>query len=158
MNYRERLAVPIGWWAVGMFFTLTFVTAVGFYAGPAVAGVGGVIAAVGVAAALLWYGRPVVAVDASGFHAGDALLEWAYAGEARPLDAAGTRNRIGAEGDHAAWLLLRAYVPGAVEVAVIDAADPHPYWLVSTRHPEALVAAIERCRAISPSGGESSRG
>ena len=47
MTYRERLAVPAGWWVVGMFFALTFVTAVGFYAGPWVAVVAGVVTAGG---------------------------------------------------------------------------------------------------------------
>jgi hypothetical protein len=151
MSYQERLRVPGIWWVIGMFFSLTFVTAVGFYAGPAVAGLAGVLTAAGVAAALLWYGRITVAVDSTGLHAGAALLEWPYAGDVQVHDRAGTRARLGAGADHAAWLLVRGFIAGSVEVAVVDAADPHPYWLVSSRHPAALADAIESCRTISPS-------
>ena len=30
MRYRERLRVPIAWWVIGMFFAVSFATAVGF--------------------------------------------------------------------------------------------------------------------------------
>jgi hypothetical protein len=33
-------------------------------------------------------------------------------------------------------------VPGAVQVLLDDPADPTPYWLVSTRHPERLAATL----------------
>jgi hypothetical protein len=158
MSYSERLRVPAIWWVVGMFFPLTFVTAVGFYAGPSVALIAGGVTAVGVAAALLWYGKVRVAVDAAGLHAGAALLEWPYAGEVRIRDRAATRDRLGAGADHDAWLLVRAFIPGSVEVAITDAADPHPYWLVSSRNPALLAQAIEARRAISASGGGPGRG
>jgi hypothetical protein len=151
MNYDERLRVPGMWWVVGMFFALTFVTAVGFYAGPTVAVVAGVVTAAGVAAALLWYGSIHIRVDAVGLHAGRAVLEWPYAGGVSVHDRQATRSRLGAGADHAAWLLIRGFVPGSVEVTVDDPADPHPYWLVSTRNPEGLAQAIAGCRSISPS-------
>ena len=149
MIYRERLFVPATWWVVGMFFSLTFVTAVGFYAGPEVALVAGLVTAAGVAAALLWYGRVQVIVDEAGLRAGDARLEWPYVGRVRVLDRAGTRQLLGAGADHAAWLVVRTFVPGSVEVTLDDPADPHPYWLISTRRPGELAGAIEE--AISPS-------
>lgn len=152
MNYSERLRVPAIWWVVGMFFSLTFVTAVGFYAGPSVAVIAGVVTAVGVAAALLWYGRVRITVDAAGLHAGAAVLEWPFAGEVRVHDRGATRARLGAGADHDAWLLVRGFVPGSVEVAVADPADPHPYWLVSSRDPVRLAQAIEDSRGISASG------
>ena len=151
MNFSERLRVPASWWVVGMFFPLTFVTAVGFYAGPMVAVVAGCVTAAGVAAALLWYGSARVWVDAEGLHAGKAVLAWRFAGEVSVHDRVATRHRLGAGADHAAWLLVRGFVPGSVEVAITDPADPHPYWLVSSRHPEGLAQAMEDCRSISPS-------
>lgn len=153
MSYSERLRVPASWWVIGMFFGLTFVTAVGFYAGPEVAVAAGLVTAAGIAGALLWYGRSRVLVDSVGLHAGDAVLEWAYVGEVLVHDRTATRHRLGPGADHAAWLLVRGFVPGSVEVAVTDRADPHPYWLVSSRNPTLLADAIERCRAISRSDG-----
>jgi hypothetical protein len=152
MTYRERLRVPAAWWVIGMFFALSFVTAVGFYAGPWVSVVAGAVTAAGVAGALLWYGRVLLVVDEEGVHAGEALLEWACVGAVTVHDRAATRRRLGQDADHAAWLLVRAFVPGSVEVAVDDPADPHPYWLVSSRWTVELAAAIEAFRAISRAG------
>ena len=104
------------------------------------------------AGALLWYGRIVVAADASGLHAGESLLEWPYVGDVLVLDRSGTRHRLGPGADHAAWLVVRGFVPTAIEVAVADPDDPHPYWLVSTRRPAEFAAAVERLRSISPAG------
>jgi hypothetical protein len=150
MDYSERLRVPLSWWLVGLFFALSFVTAVGFYAGPWVAVVAGVVTALAVSVALLWFGRLRVRVDTDGLHAGDALLEWPFVGDVTPLSAAATRERLGAKADPAAWLAVRGYVPGSVEVKVDDPADPHPYWLVSTRAPQELAAALVSRAPISP--------
>jgi Protein of unknown function (DUF3093) len=42
--------------------------------------------------------------------------------------------------------LVRGYVAGMVRVVVADHADPVPYWLVSTRHPDQLSAALSAAR------------
>lgn len=156
MTYRERLFVPAGWWVIGMFFALSFVTAVAFYSGPWVALAAGAVTAAGVALALVWYGRMAIVVDEVGLHAGAALLEWPYLGEVVVHDRAATRRRLGPDADPAAWLLVRGFVPASVEVAVADLADPHPYWLVSSRRAVQLAATIEESRPISPTGEGSS--
>ena len=53
--------------------------------------------------------------------------------------------------DARAHVCLRAWARTAVRVEVVDPADPTPYWLVSTRHPARLAAAIGR-RAHRPGG------
>jgi hypothetical protein len=37
-----------------------------------------------------------------------------------------------------------------VRIDLADPDDPTPYWFVSTRHPERLVAALERAREVTP--------
>ncbi|MFT4122292.1 MAG: DUF3093 domain-containing protein [Microbacteriaceae bacterium] len=78
------------------------------------------------------------------------------AGPARvPIGAVGTvtahiedaRAERGPGLDARAWLLIRGWVAPVVRVEITDPADPVPYWLVSTRHPEAVVEAIERARS-----------
>jgi hypothetical protein len=68
-----------------------------------------------------------------------------------PLDAIGSvRGFTGAEAqlergqrlDARAWLLIRGWISPVVTVTVVDDSDPTPYWLVSTRQPDALVAAL----------------
>jgi len=150
--YSERLWVPASWWVIGMVFPVSFASAVGLYASPAVSLIASVLTAVAVAGALLAYGRVRIQVDAAGLHAGAALLEWAWAGPAVANDKAATASRLGVGADHSAWLFVRGYVPTSVEVDVADPDDPHPYWLVSTRHPAELLAAIELARQAQPSG------
>ena len=47
----------------------------------------------------------------------------------------------GVDADARAFLLLRPYLKRAVQVEIADPADPTPYWLVRTRHPDELAAA-----------------
>lgn len=147
MEFSERLWVPASWWVAALFFGVSFATAIALYLGPAEAMVTGLVAAVLVAGVLLWFGSTSVSVDAQGLRVGRAALSWEWLGEVSQLDRAETAARIGPEADHAGYFALRGYVPTAVEVEVTDPSDPHPRWLVSTRRPAELAAALEHGRA-----------
>ena len=58
-----------------------------------------------------------------------------------------TRRVAGVEADARAYLLLRPYLKRSVKVQLIDPADPTPYWLISTRHPAELSAALSAASA-----------
>lgn len=150
--YSERLWVPASWWVIGLFFPVSFASAVGLYVSPGVALIASAVTAAGVAAVLLAYGSGRVHVDAAGLHAGAAVLDWDSAGEPVGHDRAATESRLGAGADPSAWLFVRGYVRESVEVVVVDPDDAHPYWLVSTRHPAELLDAIRRARASRASG------
>jgi hypothetical protein len=49
--------------------------------------------------------------------------------------------------DARAWLLIRGWVSPVVKIELADETDPTPYWIVSTRTPDALVAALTVARA-----------
>jgi hypothetical protein len=59
-----------------------------------------------------------------------------------PLDVEATRLTAGRDADARAYLLLRPYLKRSVRVEITDPADPTPYWLVATRHPTQLAAAL----------------
>jgi hypothetical protein len=140
--YRERLGVPLRWWAQGTMLVATLWLAV-------VVAVPGITAWVVTAVALgllfFWFwsygGARVVVADGT-FRAGRAHIDAAHLGAATPLDAEETRRAAGVEADARAYLLLRPYLKRAVKVEITDPADPAPYWLVSTRHPEQLAQAL----------------
>ena len=67
-----------------------------------------------------------------------------HLGPAEVLDAEATRLALGPEADARAFLVTRPYLKRAVRVPVTDPADPTPYWLVGSRHPDALAAALAR--------------
>lgn len=104
------------------------------------------LALLAIAAATTLAGATRVAVEPAGLRCGHNLLEAEYIGDARALDADETRERLGPRADVRAFLVTRFYIPRAVEVTVADPADPHPYWLVSSRHPEELADAVRRIR------------
>jgi hypothetical protein len=74
--------------------------------------------------------------------AGAAHIGIDLLGPAESLDATATRRVAGPEADARAYLLLRPYLKESVRVPVLDPADPTPYWLLSTRRPHQLAAAL----------------
>jgi len=141
--FRERLRVPFGWWVLATLFALSLLLALGLYVGP-VWGVGVAAASLLVAAGLFASAAVTITVDASEIRVGRAVIEHNYIAAAQALDAAATRRRSGVEADARAHLVLRPYVPTAVEITLADPADPVPYWLISSRRPAELVAALDR--------------
>ncbi len=43
-----------------------------------------------------------------------------------------------------AWLSLRPWIDPVVKIEVADPEDRTPYWLVSSKNPEALIAALSQ--------------
>lgn len=102
----------------------------------------------GVAAFLLIFtGGVRIAVVDRALIAGRATLPLRYAGEVRVLDRPAMRRLIGPDADPAAWMVTRSWVGSGVAVVVDDPADDTPYWLLSSRSPEALAAAISAARS-----------
>jgi len=48
--------------------------------------------------------------------------------------------------DRNAFLVSRPWLHTAVRLMVVDPDDDTPYWIVGTRHPEELLAALDRTR------------
>jgi hypothetical protein len=141
-RYDERLGVPLRWWVQGVMLVaslwLALVVAVPGVAAWLCSG----LALALLAALLLSYGSARVSVEGGWFRAGRARIEAVHLGSVAALDAEETRRVAGPEADARAYLLLRPYLKRAVRVEITDPADPAPYWLVSSRHPDELAAAI----------------
>lgn len=145
-QYRERLRVPLSWWLIPLLATVSVWLAVHHVYGPRLS----IPVAAGVlllsSAGLIAYGSAVTAVESDGFVAGRARLPLWAVGEVIALDADRARVARGTEADPRAYLLVRGYIGPMVRVGVEDPADPVPYWLVSTRHPNELAAALSAAR------------
>ncbi|WP_299055519.1 DUF3093 domain-containing protein [uncultured Nocardioides sp.] len=141
-THHERLAVPLRWWVqatmmVASFWLALVVALPGLAAWAITALVMGLVAA-----AFLTYGSATIVVADGELHAGRARIGLEHVGEARALDREGTRRAAGVDADARAHLLLRPYLHRAVRVEITDPADPTPYWLLSSRHPDHLAAAL----------------
>jgi len=95
------------------------------------------------AAAGLWrLGRIRVAVTADELQVDDARLPLRAVSRAIALDAETRRELLGPSADPVAFVVQRPWIAGAVQVVLDDPDDVTPYWVVSTRHPDALARAL----------------
>lgn len=87
---------------------------------------------------------PVVEVSETELRAGRGRIERTFLGEARVVGSDEMFEQLHSGLDARAWLCLRNWTKGLVRIELADPNDPTPYWLVSTRHPDALVAALSQ--------------
>ena len=99
---------------------------------------------------------PVIEVRNGRLTAGRASIEVRLTGEPRLLGAEEARSVVHERADARAYLCLRGGLP-VLQIPITDPADPTPYWIVSTRHPERLLEALHRARAQSASPEAHSR-
>lgn len=150
-SYRERLTVPRSWWLLALIFGAICGWIMVVAASPLL-GLLAAVAGTAAAGALIWaYGNVTLRADADGLRVGAAHLDAAHIGTVTPLDRGAFRTSLGPDADARAWLRTRPYVDGGIRVEVVDASDPAPYWLVSSRRPEALAAALDR--VVHKTGG-----
>ena len=148
-DYRERLYVPLAWWLLAV--PIVLILGGMLYAGlpwpwPIVI-IGGLGA--GCAAPLIALGRATVEVDDGALRAGSTALPLTAISEVVALDERQSARLRGPLADPAARFYSRPYLKESVYVAVDPGAPGQarvPYWLIGTRHPADLAAAIERCR------------
>jgi hypothetical protein len=149
-DYRERM-FPAPWiWAAGALMA-GLVSLVASPFGPAIALVTAVIAVIVIGAVLVVW-SPVVAVRGGELVAGRAHVPVGLLGEATVLDAVAMRQELGRGLDVRAFLCIRGWIPSGLRVALHDPDDPTPYWLLSSRRPESLAAALGRVRAEGGNG------
>jgi hypothetical protein len=144
-DYRERL-FPAPWicLAGALFAGLVSLVATPF--GPVAAVSTAVVASV-LIISLLFAWSPVIAVRDGELIAGRAHVPVDLVGEVTPLDAAAMRHALGPGLDVRAYIFIRGWIASGLRAELTDPDDPTPYWLLSTRRPDALVAALGRARA-----------
>lgn len=104
-------------------------------------------AAVAVAVVILLVAAaPVVEVRNGELRAGRAHIDVALLGEPDALAGDEARHARGPGLDPRSWHLIRGGIDGVVVVPVIDPDDPAPVWVVSTRTPDRLVAALRHAQ------------
>jgi hypothetical protein len=146
VTYAERLRPPILWWIVLALLAATFVVAVAVFL-PGWVVLISLAVAIAIVVGLMLAFTATVRVSPGGFAVARSRLEWRYLGAVTQLSKAEVRKRLGPNADPRALVMYRSYADEAVEIAVADLADPHPYWLVSTHDAAKLAMAIETARS-----------
>ncbi|MCK9793374.1 DUF3093 domain-containing protein [Isoptericola sp. 4D.3] len=141
--FRERLSPgPAAWCgAVG----LGVIAGVALYPlAHTLAVVLGALVAAGTLVALVAT-APVIEVSGGRLRAGKAQIAVDLLGEVTTMDDADQmRTALGPALDARAFVCLRAWARTGVRVDLQDPLDPTPYWLLSTRRPQELAAALGR--------------
>ncbi len=153
-RYRERLLPPI----VVFLLVIGLASIVGIAYGAAYGAAWGwsvaaLLAAIGVGV-LLATSTPIH-VDDRVLRAGRARLPLSSVTDAQPLDAESMREAR-RHGDPRDYVVLRAWSSRrGVAIDLEDPRDPHPRWIVTTRHPERLAEAL---REAIPTGSTQATG
>jgi hypothetical protein len=114
-----------------------------------VAGVAASVLLTALVEVLLVTTAPIVAVTDGVLVAGAARIPVALTGETELFRGPDAVQARGPGLDARAFTMFRGWVDPVVRVAVTDPDDPVPYWLVSTRRPEELRAALVAERAAA---------
>jgi hypothetical protein len=138
--YRERL-----WPSVWIYLAVALVIPAAIIVLAPVNVVAGVITAVvlfAALAAMLTFMAPVITVENGVLTAGTAQIPLEFLGEPLAFTQGAATIQRGQKLDARAWLCLRGWVDPVVKIPLEDPNDPTPYWLVSSRNPEGLKAAL----------------
>jgi hypothetical protein len=154
-RFREQLAPgPWVWAALAGLDVSLAVIALPF--GPAAAGVT-LLVAVALTGALTWWSTPLVAVRDGELLAGRAHVPVTLLGGAEVLGRDELRAALGPSLDARAFLCIRGWLPRGVLVPLEDPDDPTPYWVISSRRPQELAAALAAAK-LAEQARERARG
>jgi hypothetical protein len=141
-SYRERLVVPV-WWAVAA------LVVAGLGAAELHSGADGLRAVVPylvlpplAVVALVLLSRKQLRVQDGVLHVPGARAPLTAFGPPEVLDHEALRLWLGVNADASAWVAVPGWARAAVRLPVVDPDDDTPYWLVGTRHADALAAAL----------------
>ena len=154
--HRETLLPPVAAWvavlAVAATLGLVFLPSLGptVALATALAGVAGAVLG-------LWLTSARIEVTDGELRAGRAAMPLRHVGRVRVLSAERMKALRGPEADARAYLCQRSWIAQGVLVEVTDPKDPTPYWLLSSRTPQRLAAALDRAERTSRSAGSTAR-
>jgi hypothetical protein len=146
VRYRERLRVPWWFWPPALGLAALIATEVNMGVAALPDWVPFAVLLPVAAAALIWMSRMEVRVvdgPAGGeLWAGPAHLPVGVISRSAEVPRSAKSAALGRQLDPAAYVLHRAWVGPMVLVVLDDPDDPTPYWLVSCRHPDRVLAAL----------------
>jgi hypothetical protein len=146
--YFERLWPSPGIWIAG----IGFGAGLGLIPAPVSTAAAAVVSVLGVVVliTLLVLTTPRLEVRNGTLVAGRARVPLDVVDTIEVLDAEQMRQARGRGLDARAYLCIRGWLPAGARVVLADAADPTPYWVVSSRRPDALAAAVSAGIARPP--------
>jgi len=96
--------------------------------------------------ALLVLASPVLEVADGELRAGRAHIDVSLLGTPQALTHEPARLARGQDLDPRCWHVIRGGIDGIVTVPILDPVDPAPAWVLSSRTPDRLAAAVRRAQ------------
>ena len=143
--FQERLWPSLGMWV----FAFIMTTSLGIAYSQAYGKELGLMVAIATTLAVgigLVVNTPLIQVDELNFRVGRARLPLQFVGKIQVLDDAQSRRARSTDANSNAHFQLRGGIKTSVIVEVTDPLDTHPYWQVSTRKPDLLIAALTNAK------------
>ena len=149
MRYSERLRVPWWWWPPGLGLAALIAVEMNMGVRSLPDWVPYAVLLPVAAVVLVWFGRTEVRVvsgtgpdQETELWVGDAHLPVSVISRSAEVPRSAKSAALGRQLDPAAYVVHRAWVGPMVLVVLDDPDDPTPYWLISSRHPERVLAAL----------------
>ena len=147
VRYRERLWVPLWWWLPGLGVAALIALEVdqGVRALPAWLPYAVLLPVAAVV--LIGLGRTEVRViggdgGETELWVGNAHLPASVVSRAAEVPRSAKSAAMGRQLDPAAYLVHRGWVGPMLLLVLDDPDDPTPYWLISAKHPDKVLAAL----------------
>lgn len=147
-SYSERLRVPLWWWAAGLAIAALLAVEVNMGAPGLMAWLPYVILLPLPAWGLAWLSRMRIDVTPAAdggpgvLHVGRAHLPVDAIARVAAVPPSAKSAALGRQLDPAAFVQNRTWIRSMLLIVLDDPDDPTPYWLVSTRRPHELAAAL----------------
>ena len=149
VRYSERLRVPWWWWPPGLGLAALIAVEMNMGVRSLPDWVPYAVLLPVAAVVLVWFGRTEVRVvsgtgpdQETELWVGDAHLPVSVISRSAEVPRSAKSAALGRQLDPAAYVVHRAWVGPMVLVVLDDPDDPTPYWLISSRHPERVLAAL----------------
>ncbi len=140
--FAERWRAPWWYWLAGLILAAAVAAAVhlGY---PGLRAVVPYAVTVPFVIGLLWWlSRVEIRITVKALYVDDAWLAREFIADAMPLSREAYRAALGPGFDPLAFVVRRPWITKAVLITLRDPDDPTPYWIISSRRPAALAAAL----------------
>jgi hypothetical protein len=147
VRYQERLRVPWWWWLPGFGLAALIALEVNQGVEALPTWVPYAVLLPVAAAVLMWFGRTDVRVvgddqKEAELWVGAAHLPVGVISRSAEVPRSAKSAALGRQLDPAAYVVHRAWIGPMVLLVLDDPDDPTPYWLVSCRRPDRVLAAL----------------
>jgi len=143
--FQERLWPSLGMWVFAFIMTASLGIAYSQAYGKELGFMVAIATTLAVGIGLV-VNTPLIQIDELNFRVGRARLPLQFVGKIQVLDDAQSRRARSTDANSNAHFQLRGGIKTSVIVEVTDPLDPHPYWQVSTRKPDLLIAALTNAK------------